>query len=108
MMTGHRLTDASVSPAQAIVVRAIYRALADHGEPAPAALGLPRGTLAVRRTRVTEAYSSFLSAAGVAATRRTLSDRLRRYGAQLLQQRVIHRDAEWIWLIGRNVRIQRA
>ncbi len=100
----------------AVVLRAIYSAMASRGILAPAELGLSRGALAVQRADLWDVIRSVLeddpndikdgetpqaAAERRAAARRQKVKRARDY---LYQHKIIDTRDEWTWLTGRRVR----
>ncbi len=85
---------------------ALLAALADHGEAAPAHLGLPVGTMAVKVQQWTDLAvrrdpnPSGTPEAEIAKIRKAME----RDGPKLLQFKVIGRDNPWVWWTGRAVR----
>lgn len=105
-----KATDAGIrlTPQCEVFLRAIYRALADHGEDAPAALGLPGGTRVVRWKVLGEVFAgmAFDGADETDPKKRQdkLSQAMKRHGERLMQLRVIMRENPFLWLTGRKVR----
>lgn len=100
---GQRLT-----PQCEVFLRAIYRALSDHGEDAPPALGLPAGTRVVKWKRLGEVFAgmAFDGADEVDPKKRQdkLSQAMKRHGERLMQLNIIMRENPHVWLTGKKVR----
>lgn len=93
-------------------MRAIYRALEDHGIPAPAALRLPPGVRVVEWSHVRTAFEAMSfegddEPADEAARKRrgeAVKKAMARYGADLHAKLIIGRERPYVWLTGRKVR----
>jgi hypothetical protein len=105
-----KATDAGIklTPQCEVFLRAIYRALENHGEDAPFALNLPRGTRVVKWGLLGETFAgmAFDGADETDAKKRQdkLSQAMKRHGEKLMSLRVIMREKPFIWLTGRKVR----
>ncbi len=105
-----KATDAGIrlTPQCEVFLRAIYRALADHGEDAPAVLGLPSGTRVVRWKLLGEKFAemAFDGADEEDPKKRAnaLSQAMKRHGEKLMQLNIIMRQNPMVWLTGRKVR----
>lgn len=103
-------TDAGIrlTPQCEVFLRAIYRALHDHGEAAPAILGLPSGTKVVHWRSLAGKFAemAFDGADEEDPKKRAnaLSQAMKRHGEKLMQLNVIMRQKPYIWLTGRRVR----
>jgi hypothetical protein len=91
-----------------VFLRAIYRALAEHGEDAPFALGLPRGTRVVKWKTLGEVFASMAFDGADEADPKKRQDKLsqamKRHGEKLMQLNVVMRENPYLWLTGRKVR----
>jgi hypothetical protein len=103
-------TDAGIrlTPQAEIFLRSIYRAVADHGEEAPDALGLPPGTAVVRWKAVAEIFGKLAFDGDAEADPKKRADKIsqamKRHGEKLMQLRIIMRENPFLWLTGRKVR----
>ncbi|HEY8066611.1 MAG TPA: AAA family ATPase [Methylosinus sp.] len=100
---GQRLT-----PQCEVFLRAIYKALSEHGEEAPAALDLPAGTHVVRWKQLGEVFAgmAFDGADEDDPKKRAnaLSQAMKRHGERLMQLNIIMRENPFVWLTGKKVR----
>lgn len=96
-----------LSPQGEIFLRAVYEAVDQHGESAPAILRVPQGTTVVRWKFVAEAFGrmAFEGADEGDPQKRqnAISQAMKRHGEKLMQLRVIMRESPFIWLTGRKV-----
>ena len=105
-----KATDAGIrlTPQCEVFLRAVYKALQDHGEDAPIALGLPQGTRVVRWKLLGETFAgmAFEGADEEDPAKRSnsLSQAMKRHGERLMQLRIIMREKPFIWLVGRKVK----
>jgi hypothetical protein len=105
-----KATDAGIrlTPQCEVFLRAIYKALADHGEDAPTALGLPAGTRVVKWKLLGEVFAGMAFDGADEADQKKRQDKLsqamKRHGERLMQLRVIMRENPFLWLTGRKVR----
>jgi hypothetical protein len=103
-------TDAGIrlTPQCEVFLRAIYRALTEHGEDAPEALQIPRGTRVVRWKKLGEVFAGMAFDGADEADPKKRQDKLsqamKRHGERLVQLRVMMREAPFVWLTGRKVR----
>lgn len=101
--TGIRLT-----PQQDLFLRAIYQARDEHGEEAPAALGLPRGVRVVRWSFVTQIFAAIGFEAEQETDPKKKADKVaqaaKRAGERLMQLRIIMREKPYVWLTEKKVR----
>jgi hypothetical protein len=97
-----------LAPQTEVFLRAVYRALAEHGEDAPFSLGLPRGTRVVKWKTLAEVFAAmaFDGADETDPAKRAnkLSQAMKRQGEKLMQQNVIMRENPFVWLTGRKVK----
>jgi len=105
-----KATDAGIrlTPQCEVFLRAIYRALADYGEDAPIALGLPSGARVVKWKLLAGVFAGMAFDGADEADPKKRQDKLsqamKRHGERLMQLRVIMRENPYLWLTGRKVR----
>jgi len=105
-----KATDAGIrlTPQAEVFLRAVYRALADHGESPPHELGLPGGTRVVKWKTLGEVFASMAFDGADEADPKKRQDKLsqamKRHGERLMQLNVIMRENPFVWLTGRKVR----
>jgi hypothetical protein len=105
-----KATDAGtrLTPQCEVFLRAIYRALSDHGEDAPPALGLPAGTRVVKWKRLGEVFAGMAFDGADEADPKKRQDKLsqamKRHGERLMQLNIIMRQNPFVWLTGKKVR----
>jgi len=97
-----------LTPPTELLLRAVHRALADHGESAPYSLNLESGARVVHWKRVVEAFAG-MTFVGTdepdeAKRAKMIAGEMKRQGEKLISMRVIMRDSPYIWLAGRKVR----
>lgn len=104
---------ASVTDGEAVFLRAVERAVSEHGDKPPLASGLPQSLRIVEWKRFVQVYDSMAFDAAD-EEKETDEDRakrlnarrqtLKRIGEKLMTKGIIAKEAPWIWLTGKRVK----
>lgn len=103
-------TDAGIrlTPQCEVFLRAVYKALSEHGEDAPFELSLPSGTRVVKWKKLGEVFAGMAFDGADEADPKKRQDKLsqamKRHGEKLMQLRIMMRENPFVWLTGRKVR----
>jgi hypothetical protein len=90
----------TINAEQQTILRALRNALDEYGEPAPAALKLPRSITRVVNATVWKTEYLKIAPDAAEAKDNTINARLRRASEKLQSLRVIGRLNPWVWITG--------
>ncbi len=97
-----------LTPPTELFLRAVHRAVADHGETAPYSLNVESGSRVVQWKRVVESFAgmTFVGTDEPDESKRAkmIAAEMKKQGEKLISMRVIMRETPYVWLAGRKVR----